>query len=177
LPFSDRAFDLVWASNVTSFISDKGLAIREYLRMLAPGGFLVLVPIYYRTTPPDTLVRRIGDAIGTSLRVWKKHDWTAFCDAAATDAGDVVELVFSSDFDYVDRTDAIDAYCADVLAKPHLRSLSPEAYTAVVARYKNVIRLFQENLVYCGFSILLYQRRSVREEAELFLSHPISCDD
>lgn len=48
LPFEDESFDLVWCSNVTSFIDDKKQAISEYLRVLKPGGFLAVIPIYYR---------------------------------------------------------------------------------------------------------------------------------
>ncbi|MEK7153893.1 MAG: class I SAM-dependent methyltransferase, partial [Patescibacteria group bacterium] len=51
LPFEDASFDVVWSSNVTSFIGDKNKAISEYLRVLKPGGILVVVPIYYCTEP------------------------------------------------------------------------------------------------------------------------------
>src|SRR5258708_7327932 len=59
LPFPNDRFDVVWASNVTSFISHKSRAIAEYTRVLRSRGFLVLVPIYYHRKPPTDIVRNV----------------------------------------------------------------------------------------------------------------------
>ncbi|MDI6738241.1 MAG: hypothetical protein QME12_07060 [Nanoarchaeota archaeon] len=37
-------------------------------------------------------------------------------------------------------------------------------------RIEYVMGLFNKNLKYAGFSILLYQKRKIREEVELFLT-------
>ena len=35
------------------------------------------------------------------------------------------------------------------------------------------MKLFNENLKYAGFSVLLFQKKPMRDEIELFLSHEI----
>lgn len=63
IPFEDGAFDIVWCSNVTSFIQDKKKAVSEYLRVLKHGGTLVVAPIYYIDQPPVELVDKVSEAI------------------------------------------------------------------------------------------------------------------
>jgi len=56
LPFEDSSFDMIWCSNVTSFISDKEKAVSEYMRVLKPGGTLVFIPIYYIENPSQEIL-------------------------------------------------------------------------------------------------------------------------
>lgn len=75
LPFPNNSFDIVWCSNVTSFISNKNNAIKEYLRVLKLKGSLVVVPIYYIKQPPKKVVKDISEAIGTKIEIWDKIFW------------------------------------------------------------------------------------------------------
>lgn len=42
--------------------------------------------------------------------------------------------------------------------------------TKVVEKAKYFYMLFNENLAFAGYSILLYQKRKIRDEMELFLT-------
>jgi SAM-dependent methyltransferase len=173
LPFEDAKFDLVWASNVTSFIDDKATAVGEYLRVLKVGGYLAFVPIYYRKTPPADLVERVGKAINAPLRVWRRDEWIQLCHSAAEKVSIPLELVFDGDYEYLDRSKDVDAYCDLILSKPHLLELGADARKVAKERYSAQMQLFNANLQYCGFSIFLFQKRRVKEEVELFLSRRV----
>lgn len=173
LPFEDASFDVVWSSNVTSFIGDKDKAISEYMRVLKPGGILVVVPIYYRAEPPTNIVKDVSEAIGTEIKVWDKEFWEATFSEAASSNGQYIEKIYDADFKYRDRQKELPAYIDMLLQKEHLQQLRQEEQIAVRKQCEHFMTLFNKNLQYAGFSILLYQKRTQAEEIELFLSEKV----
>lgn len=172
LSFAAGSFDLVWASNVASFVSDKQAMLAELTRVLKLGGSLVAVPIFYRREPPATLVQEVGRAIGTELPVMTKADW---CDYFLSGAGDeVLELYHEADFEYRHRSsDDIASYCEMIMASEHLLDRDEGFRDEVRARLRYFMNLFNENLLYAGFSVMLFQKRRQAEQAELFLAKPV----
>jgi len=152
LPFDDGTFGLVFASNVTSFMDDHVSARDEYYRVLAPLGILAAVPIYYRTTPPAALVDEVAEAIGAPLPVTTPEYWRdLFSHPDAT-------LIADEPYEYVRQTEErIAEYLANVMAQPHLAGLPAELVTALSDRLGHFYRLFDENLSYAGYSIMLYR--------------------
>lgn len=169
LPFEDKTFDAVWVSNVLSFVAEKADMLSDAVRVLKPGGTLIVVPIYYRDTPPQQIVDKVSDAIGTTVDVLSKSDWRTFVERE-----EELELYYQSDHAYLLRSAAdIDAYCDVLMEKEHLRALPDDVAGQVRDRVRYFMSLFNENLHYAGFSVLLYQRRAQREEMELFVSRPV----
>lgn len=170
-PFASGSFDMVWASNVASFVSDKRAMLSEMLRILKIGGSLVTIPIFYRKQPPAALVEQVAQAIGTDLQVMTKRDW---CDYFLSDTGNgILELYHDADFEYEHRSSAdIESYCEAIMAKEHLRGCEEGFREEVRSRLRYFMNLFNENLSYAGFSIMLFQKRRHAEEVELFLSRP-----
>lgn len=170
LPFEDNSFDFVWCSNVTSFISNKEEAISEYLRVLKPGGILAVVPIYYRETPPKDVVERVSEAIGTPLTIRDKESWKMLFGTAADKNAKILELFYEEDRAYLDVASEIEAY-VDILLKGKFSDLTEEQKNRIRERATYFYSLFNENLKYAGYSIFLYQKRSIQDEAELFLTY------
>lgn len=170
LPFEDGSFDVVWCSNVTSFIEDKENAIKEYLRVLKTNGVLAIVPIYYVKNPPEEIVSRVSEAIGTRIEIWDKSFWTGLFEQISKKYNSPIDLFYSKDFIYEDRKNFVEGYINTILDKPHLKELSRNIKNQIKEKYKNFIKLFNENLKYAGFSILLYQKRKIKDEMELFLT-------
>jgi len=170
-PFASSSFDIVWASNVASFVSDKQAMLSEMMRILKIGGSLVAVPILYRKQPPAALVEQVAQAIGTELRVMTKPDWR---DYFLSDAGNgTLELYHDADFEYERQSsEDIESYCEMILAKEHLRDYEEGFREEIRSRLRYFMDLFNENLSYAGFSIMLFQKRRHAEEIELFLSKP-----
>jgi len=173
LPFPDELFDLVWASNVTSFISNKTKAVEEYLRVLKVGGTLSLIPIYYTKTPPDHLVDSVSKAIGAEIIIRNKENWKAFVEKGSSELGLSLELYYEKDFQYLDASDKIDEYVEMQISKPHLKKLNKTQLSVLEEKARYFYNLFNENLKYCGFSILLYQKRNEMDEKELFLTKSV----
>lgn len=173
LPFEDNSFDMVWSSNVTSFIGDKNKAIAEYLRVLKPNGILVVVPIYYRQTPPAEVVQQVSEAIGSEVKVWNKTFWHDLTTEVATTAGYNLEKIFDADYRYLDRKAALSDYIDVLMGKSHLQALSDEQQSAARKRCEYFMELFNTNLQYAGYSIMLYQKRTESEELEFFLSESV----
>jgi arsenite methyltransferase len=64
LPFSGAGFDAVISESVTAFASDKPKAVREYLRVLKPGGRVGMTEVSWVTAPPPA---ELVAFIGTSM--------------------------------------------------------------------------------------------------------------
>ncbi len=64
LPFKDNLFDAVVSESVIAFVNDKVKAIKEYLRVTKPGGFVGLNECLWLKTPPPELVEYLSRLMG-----------------------------------------------------------------------------------------------------------------
>ena len=176
LSFFDETFDLIWVSNVTSFISNKHSAIREYIRVLKTGGTLAIIPIYYRLNPPENLVSEISKAIGTKIDINTKEYWHNLFTNIPEISNVSIELYYERDFEYLDVSDKINKYIISLLEKPHLDKMSIAQKEAVEKRANYFYYLFNDNLKYCSYSIMLYKKTRGEKEAELFLTKLVEND-
>lgn len=77
MPFPRNRFDSIISESVTAFIEDKRKALREYVDVIKPGGYVGLNEVtWIKENPPRSLVRYlIHNANGTipeSPNSWKK---------------------------------------------------------------------------------------------------------
>ena len=152
MPFEDARFDLVFASNVTSFMTDHQQACDEYYRVLAPRGVLAVVPIYYRQAPPEPLRKAVEDAIGVPLRITSEQYWI---DVFSRDG---VSLVAVEPYEYLRQTpERIAAYVEQVMDQSHLVGQPAQKTAALSSRLAHFYEIFDENLSYAGYSILLFR--------------------
>lgn len=173
IPFPDETFDLIWASNVTSFIASKDQAIREYLRVLKIGGTLAVIPIYYRRKPPAKLIREVSCAINAPLEITAKEQWAELFEKTAASAVIPMQQYYETSYGYQNAADRIPNFVRLQLSKEHIKSKSPRQKREIKKRVEYFYQLFNRNLRYCGFSIFLYQRRHEIDEKELFISEEL----
>ncbi len=165
LPFEDHSFDLVFCSNVTSFINDRDSAISEYLRVLKPNGVLAAAPIYYREIPPFHIKKSVEEAIHSNIDVWDKSFW----EETFEDHG--LKPYFTEDFKYLESTrEEIEQYISMVMSQEHLSTVDPDIKKAMENRLRYFYELFDKNLTYCGFSIMLYKFKPINPEPILHKS-------
>lgn len=168
LPFIDDAFALVLASNVTSFMADREAAAAEYYRVLRPRGVLAVVPIHYHSEPPADLRREVERAIGASLPGVGRAYWERLF------AHERAHLYYDATFEYEHRSDAdIDAYVEFVMARPAAAAHPTAVRAALASRLRELYALFNENLQYAHYSILLYRLDHPNREPILHRSRPI----
>ncbi|EGQ3526190.1 class I SAM-dependent methyltransferase [Staphylococcus pseudintermedius] len=152
LPFEDNSFDVVFVSNVTSFINEKETAIKEYLRVLRPGGMFVTAPIYYRNIPSSKMINEVELAINAKLDIQKKEDWKRLF------LKKELFLYHESDYEYIKSSDKeINEYVEMVMSQKHLNKYTKETRNELSERLKYFYTLFDENLSFAGFSILIYK--------------------
>ena len=152
LPFADSSFNLVYVNNVTSFISDRKGAIFEYYRVLQPLGVLAVVPIFYHIPPPLSLHKKVEEAVGANIPIRGKNYWYECFNSA--DA----ELFFDEEYEYIYQTpERIDWYVKFVMSQPHLSEFSGQIKNALSARLTYFYQLFNENLRFAKYCILLYR--------------------
>ncbi|MEC3978047.1 class I SAM-dependent methyltransferase [Amycolatopsis sp. H20-H5] len=167
MPFEDKTFDLVFCSNVTSFMTDHEKAIGEYYRVLSARGVLAAVPIYYRTAPPESLRSAVEEAIGVPLKVTDKDYW------ADMFSSEGVSLVADEPYEYIRQSsERINSYVETVTRQPHLESQPAEKVAALRERLAHFYELFDENLSYCGYSIMLFRVGHPNPEPVLHATRP-----
>lgn len=164
----DDSFDLVFASNVTSFIPDPVRAVEEYYRVLRPLGTLAVAPIYYHEAPADDLLAEVGEAVGVDVPVRGLQDWvTAFGQNRR-------EPYWVQEYAYDDLDDAhIERYVRAVLDQPSNRSLDPSVSTAAAERLGYFYRLFNRNLRHARFAVMLFRKSEPTRFPILHTTYPV----
>lgn len=168
LKFEDNSFDVVFCGNVTSLIPEKDQALKEYIRVLKPGGMLAAVPIYYRQKPSKELLEKVSNAIHLPVNDSSEKDWIDFYNT------DNLTLKYRTqyEFDYL-SDDKIEKFTSFILNKPHLQDLSTDAFSTLSEKYKDLMYLFRDNLSIMGYSILLFSKENFNKEPELFTAHEV----
>lgn len=165
IPFKNNFFDMVICSNATSFIKDKGKAVKEYFRVTKPWGFVATCPMFYIKQPPKELVKKVSNILGTQIDIRTKEDWISLFKKNG------FEIYFIKDylFDYQSKQN-IDALVQETINKPSIISLPKEIRDKIASRWKKTLSVFNENLSYAGYSVILLRKRDEVEETELFTS-------
>jgi ubiquinone/menaquinone biosynthesis C-methylase UbiE len=169
LKFKDESFDVVFCSNVTSFIKNKELAITNYKRVLKQYGFLAAVPIYYIRKPPVSLLKKVSKELNAQIKYYTKKEWVKIFEDES------LELCYLEDYIYKTNTpDEIDAYIKNVILKsPVLIHAPNDVKKAIYNKYFKQLMIFNENLKYTGFFISIYRKIPLDYQKELFPSIPL----
>jgi SAM-dependent methyltransferase len=78
LPFADRAFDLVWASEVIEHVADTERWLAEVRRVMTPGGRLLLTtPSHGRLRVAILGVERFSEPFGDHLHLYTRGSLTS----------------------------------------------------------------------------------------------------
>lgn len=168
LPCADRSFDLVFCSNVTSFMSDHHKARDEYYRVVASRGWLVAAPIYYASEPPDELRHEVGRAIGVELELTDQAYWTRLF------GSDRATLVDQETYEYVRQSDQrIADYVAEVI-RGATDGVPEPVLAAASRRLHYFYDLFDRNLQYARYDILMFRCEHPNPESVLHVTRRLS---
>jgi ubiquinone/menaquinone biosynthesis C-methylase UbiE len=82
LPFDDSSFDVVLCESVTAFPEDQQGAVREYTRVVKPGGYVGMNECtWVRPAPPDELTSYIRRSMG-GAKFHTAGEWQALLENA-----------------------------------------------------------------------------------------------
>jgi len=165
LPFRDNFFNMVVCSNATSFMKEKGKAIKEYFRVTKPWGFVATCPMYYIKRPPKELVKEVSNIIGIPIDVKTKEEWISLFKKNG------FEIYFMKNylFDYSSKEN-INKLVQETVNKPSIGPLPKDVRENIAFRWKRTLSVFNKNLSYVGYSVILLRKREEIEETELFTS-------
>lgn len=83
LPFEDATFDVVLVESVTTFIEDKAAAIREYARVVKPGGCVGLNEEMWHHTPvPPEIVEYTAQTWDVQAEILTLEGWVELLKAS-----------------------------------------------------------------------------------------------
>lgn len=170
MSFDNGIFDVVFAGNVTSLVSNRESALNEYWRVLKPNGYLVAVPMYYLETPSDDLIENVRKAIQVNIKAQYKEDWQNFFLRENDEVFEAIDFKFKKCSD-----EEIDSFCKNILSREHLKLLSNDSMQELKERYYKYMHLFNENNSHMGFTIYIIRRKEsdIFNDPELYHSERI----
>lgn len=168
LKYKDGSFDLVFCGNVTSLISDRDKALKEYCRVLKEGGFLAAIPMYYVKKPSEKLVKDVSEAIHVNITPLFKDFWVNFFDKKP------LQKYWTEDytFDKIDNS-VVKNFVETILKRPHLEGLPSDTRKTLNERYEDFMHLFRDNLSIMGYTLILLRKEEKPFDEELFTSTKI----
>lgn len=168
LSYTDETFDMVFCGNVTSYLNNKSDALKEFIRILKPNGFIAALPMYYLETPPDEIVSKVSEAISHKIDIQYKNDWLKFFD--------VNDLSVFKCADYkFDRVSeqAVKNFVECIFQQKHLNKFNQEELIGLKERYQFFLSLFRDNLSLMGFSALLFRKVVEVNDPVLFTAQKV----
>lgn len=165
IPFKSNFFDMVIASNATSFMKDKGKAIKEYFRVAKPWGFVATCPMYYIKKPSSRLSKDVANVLGFPIEIKTKKEWISVFKESG------FEIYFSKEYTFnFQSKENIEKLVNITMEKPHIAKLPETTKDKIETRWRHTLSIFNKNLAHVGYSIILLRKRSEEEEFELFTS-------
>jgi|GEM_PF-4948174 len=155
LPFEDSSFSHVVISGHLPFIEaqDRRRHIVEALRVLKPWGYVLVALYYYRTSPPEDLVRKFNATVGTKLTAQDaKRYWSELFDNI------LLSLEYEADYDVVPSDEE------------RVRQYAEAMHPATRDKWKDILQLFNENGRYLSYFVRVY--RKIPDEPNLMLQIP-----
>jgi len=73
LPFPDNTFDVVFCESVIAFLKDKRKAVKEFIRVVKPGGLVAFNEVFWAEKPSSALVEYGSRIMGVSFLL--KEEW------------------------------------------------------------------------------------------------------
>lgn len=146
LNFPDNTFDAVYGLAITGLLPNRLRALREYVRVVKPGGMVGGLELYPREdASPDVLAAlnvALGKIMGTGNMVFKLGDWKGLL----------------SESDLVDVE--VDASCEDVFENPRV------SFGTVLTYFKLVYYLLSNSWFRSMFFEVMELRKSVSKTSD-----------
>ncbi|HVT62983.1 MAG TPA: class I SAM-dependent methyltransferase [Legionellaceae bacterium] len=163
LDYDSDAFDLIMCGGALAWVNNKRIAIGECTRVLKQWGFLTMVPFYYSTPPPPSLVDELNMALSSNIQIWDKNYWLDF---VRNESDLEFYLIEDKTIEHVSKDKIIDF--VNGLLSPYKSSLSKAVFEVLQEKGNYFFSLFNENHRYLSYSIFLLRKRPIREQLVLF---------
>lgn len=160
LPFHEGMFDRVVSGGSTAFIHDRKRALTEYRRVVRNWQFVGEINFYYAEEPPDQLINKLNDRMGTNIEKWKLEDWIELYEGAGFEIYDIstneIESVPLREVQEYARTLALN------------KGINKPVQKAIETRLRDLMELFNRNHEYLNYAVITLRKRPVKEQVSLF---------
>jgi ubiquinone/menaquinone biosynthesis C-methylase UbiE len=161
LPFAEETFDLVMSGGSTAFIKDQDAAVREYVRVCKPYGFVGDMCLFYLTKPPQELVDEINHTIQINIQIWDEEYWLSLYRRAGLE----IFYRYSASMPNHPTDEDVTMYCEKMI---DLAGFPTQARAAAVKKMYGYMSLFKQNHQYLGYNVLVCRKRPYPEQVTLF---------
>ncbi|MGD9693621.1 MAG: class I SAM-dependent methyltransferase [Phycisphaerales bacterium] len=164
LSFPDVMFDVVLSGGGLAFVTDQERAVAEWIRVTRPFGLIADAELYYHKNPPASLRERVSAAIGVAVPQYTSSHWLALFRQPLLERyhehTEQVTVASSAD---------IDSYCARMAAYVAAGEWPEESQQALLTRFLHLFQLFNENLSYMSYALLVFKRLPVGSQPSLYV--------
>lgn len=163
LSFKDDTFDLVFSAGSVAFMRNRDVAIKEIIRVTKPWGFICDTVLFYRKTPPPSLLKKINNLTKLELKPWRLDYWESMY------TGKNLEKYFLyQDIMRQRSTKELKDYCFFMANKPHLSHYTKQGRDIIYDKLYKYMELFNMNHKYLSYSVLIFRKPGLQEEKALF---------
>lgn len=85
IPYEDSSFDIVVTESVTAFVENPLQAIREYVRILKPGGYIGLNESTWFQPPSEEMIAWVSQEIGGGGKPYTCEEWVTLLESTGLD--------------------------------------------------------------------------------------------
>lgn len=161
LPFEDESFDLVMSGGSTAFIKNQDMAIREYMRVCRPYGFVGDMCLFYLTKPPRKLIDEINRVVGIDIQVWDEEYWLSLYKRAGLE----IFYKYTAPMPNKPTDKDVRDYCQKMIETV---GFSTAVHGMAIEKMYEYMSLFNQNHQYLGYNVLVCRKRPYPEQTTLF---------
>lgn len=163
LPFNDQQFDVTFSAGALAFVDGHRAAVDQWIRVTRPYGLLADAEMYYRSTPPPELRSRVAEIIGIDV---PSHGASYWMDLFS---GPLLEPYYDFDAPIKTRNDDDVVEYVRRLVQHKAGRIADEARAFLEERLIETFRIFNENLGYMSYKIVVRRRLPDNAEPALYV--------
>ena len=163
LKFGDESFDVVLSGGALAFVDGQRKAVEEWVQVARSFGIVADTEFYYREQPPEQIRSNVSEAIGVPVPNYERQHWMELFNHR------LLEPYYQYDNAVVTSSQSeICDYC-ERMVRHYAKHWTHSSQDALRERLLRLFHLFNENLRYMNYLILIYRRLQEAAEPALFI--------
>jgi ubiquinone/menaquinone biosynthesis C-methylase UbiE len=161
--FEDESYDVTLSGGALAFVENQEAAIEEWVRVTRSHGLIADVELFYRNSPPVELRKKVAEIIDVDVPEYREEHWHHIFNH---------ELLVQYDLHHSDMiipsADEVEKYCC-AMVENRTSDWNKEAKVALLDRLKKIVGVFNENLSYMSYMVMVFRRLPLNYEPFLYV--------
>lgn len=163
MTYDDASFDVVLSGGALAFVDGQRQAVAEWSRVVRQFGLLADAELFYKSDPPDDLRQRVGAIIGAEVPRYDKEHWRSLLLSGGGALYDWHEAPAAT------RSAAEVHRYATAMAARAQNVVTEDAVETLAYRLEAAFQLFNENLSYMDYCVIVVRQPGPDSEPDLYL--------